>query len=86
VVRSGLTEGERVVAGATFLIDSESRLQASFTAAQGTAERPAPGSCEAELDSGKFPDKYGACKKCEVHRGMGSMEDDCRAQIPKPWK
>lgn len=30
VVRSGLAEGERVVSGATFLIDAESRLQASL--------------------------------------------------------
>jgi hypothetical protein len=28
VIRSGLVAGERVVSGATFLIDSESRLQA----------------------------------------------------------
>jgi Cu(I)/Ag(I) efflux system membrane fusion protein len=30
VVRSGLEEGERVVSGATFLLDAESRLQASL--------------------------------------------------------
>jgi Cu(I)/Ag(I) efflux system membrane fusion protein len=30
VVRAGLIEGERVVSGATFLIDAESRLQASL--------------------------------------------------------
>lgn len=30
MVRSGLAEGERVVSGATFLIDAESRLQASL--------------------------------------------------------
>ncbi len=30
VVRSGVAEGERVVSGATFLIDAESRLRASF--------------------------------------------------------
>jgi Cu(I)/Ag(I) efflux system membrane fusion protein len=33
VVRSGLAAGERVVSGATFLIDSESRLQASIAQA-----------------------------------------------------
>jgi Cu(I)/Ag(I) efflux system membrane fusion protein len=33
VVRAGLTAGERVVSGATFLIDSESRLQASIAQA-----------------------------------------------------
>lgn len=33
VVAEGLTAGERVVSGATFLIDSESRLQASIAQA-----------------------------------------------------
>ncbi len=37
-VKSGLAAGERVVSGATFLIDAESRLQASFA---GTPEAPA---------------------------------------------
>jgi Cu(I)/Ag(I) efflux system membrane fusion protein len=32
VVKSGLQEGQRVVSGATFLIDAESRLQASLAA------------------------------------------------------
>ena len=35
VVRSGLAEGQRVVSGATFLIDAESRLQASLAATGG---------------------------------------------------
>jgi Cu(I)/Ag(I) efflux system membrane fusion protein len=48
VVRSGLTAGERVVSGATFLIDSESRLQASMAqAVQPQAVAPLP--------SGKTP-------------------------------
>ena len=46
VVRSGLVAGERVVSGATFLIDSESRLQASIAQA---VQAPAPPS------SGKAP-------------------------------
>ena len=33
IVAAGLTAGERVVSGATFLIDSESRLQASIAQA-----------------------------------------------------
>jgi hypothetical protein len=37
VVRAGLTEGERVVSGATFLIDAESRLQASLAASAANA-------------------------------------------------
>ena len=35
VVRAGLREGERVVSGATFLIDAESRLQASLVESAG---------------------------------------------------
>jgi Cu(I)/Ag(I) efflux system membrane fusion protein len=38
VVRAGLTEGERVVSGATFLIDAESRLQASLMQSAGGAK------------------------------------------------
>lgn len=37
IVKSGLAEGERVVSGATFLIDAESRLQASLAASSGKA-------------------------------------------------
>lgn len=48
VVRSGLSAGERVVSGATFLIDSESRLQASIAqVVQPTMPAPPP--------SGKMP-------------------------------
>jgi Cu(I)/Ag(I) efflux system membrane fusion protein len=36
VVRAGLEEGQRVVSGATFLIDAESRLQASLAQAAGS--------------------------------------------------
>jgi Cu(I)/Ag(I) efflux system membrane fusion protein len=39
-VREGVLAGERVVSGATFLVDSESRLQASI--AESAAPRPAP--------------------------------------------
>jgi hypothetical protein len=28
-----------------------------------------------------------ACRACEIqHRGMGTMEDDCKKTIPKPWR
>jgi len=102
VVRGGLHEGERVVSGATFMIDAESRLEAALSGASegpppmGTssagAAAPAPGTgppsaCDADFDRAKFPDKWADCKKCEtVHRGMGSMEADCKAAIPKPWR
>ncbi len=40
-VEAGLSRGERVVSGATFLIDSESRLQASIAkAAQAPSDKP----------------------------------------------
>lgn len=87
VVRSGLDEGERVVSGATFLIDAESRLQASLmvTSGGGSKAPPATG-CEAAIDRAKYPEKFAECQKCEVvHKGMGSMVDDCKNAIPKPW-
>lgn len=40
IVVDGLTAGERVVSGATFLIDSESRLQASIAQATPGADKP----------------------------------------------
>jgi Cu(I)/Ag(I) efflux system membrane fusion protein len=92
-VIGGLSAGERVVSGATFLIDSESRLLAS--AAQVTAvepsrtapSRPGEGPSCGEIDRAKFPDKWIECQKCtQVHHGMGTMEADCKNAIPKPWK
>lgn len=93
-VRAGISPGDRVVSGATFLIDSESRLQASVTElAQLPSAPAAPGgpsggtSCEADFDRAKYPDKWLDCQKCaQVHHGMGSMEADCKNAIPKPWK
>jgi Cu(I)/Ag(I) efflux system membrane fusion protein len=92
-VLEGVSPGERVVSGATFLIDSESRLQASAVQAAMTAPRePSPThpgeapSCQ-EIDRTKFPEKWTECQKCtQVHHGMGTMEADCKNAIPKPWK
>jgi Cu(I)/Ag(I) efflux system membrane fusion protein len=92
-VLSGVSPGDRVVSGATFLIDSESRLQASAaqmaTTAPSESMKPSPEdgpSCQ-EIDRTKFPDKYIECQKCvQIHHGMGSMEADCKNAIPKPWK
>jgi Cu(I)/Ag(I) efflux system membrane fusion protein len=88
VVRAGLGEGERVVSGATFLIDAESRLRASLAERVSTSSAPAPTSaCDAEFDRTKYPEKWAECGKCEeVHRGMGSMVDDCKNAIAKPWR
>jgi Cu(I)/Ag(I) efflux system membrane fusion protein len=86
-IRSGVSPGEKVVSGATFLIDSESRLQASLRSGP-EAPSAAPSSvCDTEFDRSKFPDKYSECRKCEtVHRGMGSMVDDCKRAIVQPWR
>lgn len=94
-VLSGVSEGETVVTTANFLVDSESRLRAAIdkqvespTPAGGAAPASGPAStCDAELDKAKFPDKHRQCRACEVqHRGMGTMEEDCKKAIPKPWR
>ena len=94
IVREGLKPGDRVVSGATFLIDSESRLRASIAASApmtstpnaGTSSEDGP-SCDADFDRSKYPDKWTDCQKCaQVHHGMGSMEADCKNAIPRPWK
>ena len=87
VVR-GLAEGETVVTTANFLLDSESHLQAAILgdSAAGGAPPPASDFCATRFDQAKYPDKYQQCAACGAHRGMGSMEDDCRAQIARPWK
>ena len=86
-VLEGLAEGETVVTTANFLLDSESHLQATIQGEAGAGAPAPPGDfCEAELDKQKFPDKHQQCVACRAHRGMGSMEEDCRKQIPKPWK
>lgn len=89
VVVEGLDAGQRVVSGATFLIDSESRLQASVSGASTMSDSGVapPSGCDGDFDRAKFPDKHADCVKCEkVHRGMGSMETDCKTAIPRPWK
>jgi len=86
-VRVGLKKGERVVSGATFLIDSESRLQASLAGTEPGAPAASDSGCDAQFDKQKYPDKNTECRKCDVaHKGMGSMVDDCKNAIPKPWK
>lgn len=90
---SGLTAGERVVTRGSFMLDSESRLQASLAAApppasgaQGASPEMGP-SCETAFDQARFPDKYTQCRACErQHAGMGSMVADCKNAIPKPWR
>jgi Cu(I)/Ag(I) efflux system membrane fusion protein len=91
-ILQGLNAGEVVVTTANFLIDSESRLRAAIEgapASSGPAATPAapPSACDGEFDKVKFPDKYRQCRDCErVHRGMGSMEQDCKNAIARPWR
>src|SRR5882724_10497312 len=92
-VSEGVAEGETVVTTGNFLLDSESRLRAAIdgqtaapSAASGGTEGGGP-SCTNDFDAVRFPDKARACRACErQHRGMGSMEDDCKSAIEKPWK
>lgn len=84
-IEAGLSPGERVVSGATFLLDSESRLQASVSAQ--AAQSAAASACDVDFDRTKYPDKWSDCQKCEqAHAGMGSMVTDCKNAIPKPWR
>lgn len=87
-ITDGVTEGEIVVTTANFLIDSESRLRAAIQGegAGGAAPAGAPSICDQRFDKTKYPDKHAQCRSCEAHRGMGSMEEDCRNAIAKPWK
>lgn len=81
-ILGGVREGETVVTTANFLIDSESRLRATIEGATGGESTEA-----VPIDKDKFPDKYQQWKQCEIqHRGMGTMEEDCKNAIPKPWR
>jgi membrane fusion protein, copper/silver efflux system len=88
-ILSGVAEGETVVTTGNFLLDSESRLRAAI---EGQASSPpaaaaSSSSCNIQFDAQKYPDKVQTCRACEIqHRGMGSMEDDCKNAIPKPWR
>ncbi len=86
-VLAGLVAGEIVVTTGNFLLDSESRLRATIEGAPAAPGQAAiPDFCDDSFDRAKYPDKYDQCKQCKAHRGMGTMEDDCRAAISKPWK
>ncbi|MCC7382242.1 MAG: efflux RND transporter periplasmic adaptor subunit, partial [Deltaproteobacteria bacterium] len=92
-VLSGVAEGDRVVTRGSFMLDSESRLQASLAAAPAPAAGSQGGSadqgpsCETEFDQQSQSDKYRQCRACErQHAGMGSMVADCKNAIPRPWR
>jgi membrane fusion protein, copper/silver efflux system len=87
-ILSGVAEGETVVTTGNFLVDSESRLRSAIegqTSSESAAAQSS--SCNTDFDGQKFPDKVQACRACEIqHHGMGTMEDDCKNAIPKPWR
>ncbi|MEO8182407.1 MAG: efflux RND transporter periplasmic adaptor subunit [Deltaproteobacteria bacterium] len=93
-ILEGVAEGDRVVSRGSFMLDSESRLQASLAAAP--APSPGPGgarpaelgpACEEAFDQQKYPDKFNQCRLCErQHAGMGNMVADCKNAIARPWR
>jgi Cu(I)/Ag(I) efflux system membrane fusion protein len=93
-VVEGLAAGDRVVTRGSFMLDSESRLQASLAAAPAASNAPSSSaassqgaSCSEAFDRQRFPDKYMQCLACErQHAGMGSMVDDCKSAIARPWR
>jgi Cu(I)/Ag(I) efflux system membrane fusion protein len=86
-ILEGLSPGEEVVTTANFLIDSESRLRGAI---DGPGEPPgasSPSACDTDIDATQFPEKHAACLACErIHRGMGTMEEDCKNTIARPWR
>ncbi len=52
----------------------------------GSAAMSTGPSCATDFDHGKLADKHMACVECEKHRGMGTMEAECKNAIAKPWK
>jgi Cu(I)/Ag(I) efflux system membrane fusion protein len=83
-VLEGLEEGDAVVTSANFLLDSESRLRATI---EGSSTQATASDADQVVDKQKYPDKFQQYRACEVqHRGMGTMEEDCKNAIPKPWK
>lgn len=92
-ITEGLAPGDRVVTRGSFMLDSESRLQASLAAVPAASNEPgsAPSSqgasCSAAFDRERFAEKYTQCLACErQHAGMGSMVDDCKNAIARPWR
>ena len=89
-ILEGLSAGETVVTTSNFLIDSESRLRAAIEGTPKSSGNPTPAAssaCDADFDKTKVPQKHEQCLQCErVHRGMGTMEEDCKKAIPKPWR
>lgn len=86
-ILEGIASGDVVVTTGNFLIDSESRLHAAIQGPAAHEGKAAVSSCDEDIDKVAFPEKYDACLACErVHRGMGTMEEDCKNAITRPWR
>jgi hypothetical protein len=86
-ILEGLAPGEVVVTTANFFIDSESRLRAAIQGPREPQGTPAASACDTDIDKNAFPEKHAECLACErLHRGMGTMEDDCKKAIARPWR
>jgi Cu(I)/Ag(I) efflux system membrane fusion protein len=86
-ILQGLSVGEEVVTTANFLIDSESRLRGAIEGSAQPGGTSTPSACDADVDATKFPEKHADCRACErIHRGMGTMEEDCKNAIARPWR
>jgi Cu(I)/Ag(I) efflux system membrane fusion protein len=86
-ILEGLTVGDVVVTTANFLIDSESRLHAAIQGPDEPGGKLEVSTCDVDIDKAAFPEKYDACLACErVHRGMGTMDQDCKNAITRPWR
>ena len=71
-VRSGLEEGERIVAAGVFLLDSESRLRATGSAGGGMSSMPgmsASGGTSADLAAPQAPQEKPAAPAAGPHTG-----------------
>lgn len=83
-VEGGVQAGARVVSGATFLVDSESRLQASLA---NSKRGSGPTVCDAEVDKVKYAAKWKACVECEEqHVGDDGALRECKHAIEQPWR
>ena len=84
----------KLLVAATFLVAAGCNSKSNDTSSKGSSANPPSASaspsgpdCDKDFDQGKFPDKFKACQDCEKqHRGMGTMELDCKNAIAKPWK
>jgi Cu(I)/Ag(I) efflux system membrane fusion protein len=94
-ILEGVAVGDQVVTRGSFMLDSESRLQASLAAApspssaagSSAASSEQGARCEEAFDRQRFPEKFTQCRACErQHAGMGGMVADCKNAIERPWR